>query len=342
MYALCFALAVFALAGCGKSNAAGDKVIATYTGGQVTQAQFDKFMAISSFLNPNLQQYVGEPDFADQMLQQMIATDLLAVKADNRAKASADADVKSRLDQYTQLFEAQGGKGAFDQQMKQSNLVKADLQHYMQQNFYAIGGAEAGINDKEVKDSFDQMVAADPHAFDIATVSHILIGLQDPNTGQNVRTKEEALKRANEVLDKLKNGDDFGALAKQYSDDGGSKDNGGTYTDAPVSQWVPEFSKAAVELPLNQISTPIETDYGYHIMKVTARSTQTYDTVKEQIRSQLAQKSIFDFIEQQLPALIQTDTLKAAAGAAPTTPGTPGNPTTPSPVTPATPPAGKP
>jgi foldase protein PrsA len=341
MYTLCFALAVFALAGCGKNSATGDKVIATYTGGQVTQAQFDKFMAISSFLNPNLQQYVGEPDFADQMLQQMIATDLLAVKADNRAKASADADVKSRLDQYTQLFEAQGGKGAFDQQLKQSNLVKADIQHYMQQNFYAIGGAEAGINEKEVKDSYDQMLSADPHTFDIATVSHILIGLQDPNTGQNVRTKEEALKRANEVLDKLKNGEEFGALAKQFSDDPGSKDNGGTYADAPVSQWVPEFSKAAVELPLNQISTPIATDYGYHIMKVTARSTQTYDTVKEQIRSELAQKSIFDFIEQQLPALIQTDTLKTGAGAAPTTPAV--TPATPSaPGTPTTPPAGKP
>jgi foldase protein PrsA len=330
MYALCFALAVFALAGCGKnSGAEGSQVIATYKGGQVTQAQFDKFMAVSSFLNPNLQQYAAEPDFADQMLQQMIATDLLAAKADNRAKASADADVKERLNQYTQLFEAQGGKGAFDKQLQQSNLAKADLQHYMQQNFYAVGGAESGITEKDIKDSYDNMLSADPNAFDIATVSHILIGLKDPNTGADVRTKDEALKRADEVLDKLKKGEDFATLAKQYSDDPGSKDNGGTYVDAPVTQWVPEFSKAAVELPLNQFSTPIETDYGYHIMKVTARSSETYNDVKEQIRSELAQKSIYDFIEQQLPSLILTDTLKTQTGAAPATPDNPAAPASP-------------
>jgi parvulin-like peptidyl-prolyl isomerase len=108
------------------------------------------------------------------------------------------------------------------------------------------------------------------------------------------------------VLKELKGGLDFAQAAKQYSDDPGSKDNGGEYADADVDNWVPEFRQAAIDLPLNTISEPVQTDFGYHIMKVTKRSQteQPFADVEGQIRSQASQQKYADFMEKELPTYI--------------------------------------
>ncbi|MGO4276359.1 peptidylprolyl isomerase, partial [Paenibacillus sp. TAF58] len=118
-------------------------------------------------------------------------------------------------------------------------------------------------------------------------------------------TKEEALKRAKEVQQKLINGEDFAKLAKEFSDDPGSKDAGGLYADADVSQWVPEFKKAAIEQTIGTIGEPIATDFGYHVIKVEARSVKSFDSVKEQLKASLEQQQFQQFTEKELPDLIE-------------------------------------
>ncbi len=121
------------------------------------------------------------------------------------------------------------------------------------------------------------------------------------------------------MQDKLNGGGDFDALAKEYSDDPGSKETGGKYENAEVGQWVPEFKKAAIELPIGKISDPVETSYGYHVMKVESRSSKTFDDVKAGLRSEAAQAKIYEFLEKELPGLIQTNNMpKPEATPAPT------------------------
>src|SRR5208283_4243709 len=121
--------------------------------------------------------------------------------------------------------------------------------------------------------------------------------------------KMEKEKLANEIRDRVLKGEDFATMAKTYSDDPGSKDKGGEYT-FPRGQMVPEFEAAAFSLKTNQISELVETQYGYHIIKLLEKFPSSKIALAE------ATPRIHDFLLKQalndeLPAY--TAKLKAAA-----------------------------
>ena len=101
-------------------------------------------------------------------------------------------------------------------------------------------------------------------------------------------------KEANDIEAKLKAGAKFEDLAKQYSLDG-SKDYGGDLGYFTAPEMVPEFSKAAFALKAGEISAPIKTDYGWHVIRLDDRkmgSAQPYDQVKEAIRNVLVRDKV--------------------------------------------------
>jgi parvulin-like peptidyl-prolyl isomerase len=94
--------------------------------------------------------------------------------------------------------------------------------------------------------------------------------------------------KAEEVLQRAKNGEDFAALAKEFSEDPGSKEKGGLYENTPQGQMVPEFEQAALALEPGQVSPNlVESKFGYHIIKLEKKGgevkagdgtvKQTYD-----------------------------------------------------------------
>ncbi|PYI50223.1 peptidylprolyl isomerase [Paenibacillus flagellatus] len=327
-----FVVASVIVTGCGKdknnAGAATDTsnpdVVATYKeGGQVTRGEYDKFVGAIKFFNPMYAQFETDPSFQEHMVKQLIAFKVLGAKADEPSKKDAETKATEQVDQIKQYFEQQGGdKNALDTQLKTVNITQDDLKNYVRQSLVVLNDAEKKVTDDQVKAKYDENAKA--NAYTIATVSHILVSLKDENQEKEIRTKEEALARAKEVKQKLDAGGDFAELAKQYSDDGGSKNNGGKYENAEVGQWLEGFKKAAIELPIGQISEPVETEYGYHIMKVEARKTKTLDEVKDQIKSEQAEAQVMDFIDKELPGLIEKiDTAKLPQPApAPATPNT--------------------
>jgi peptidyl-prolyl cis-trans isomerase C len=101
-------------------------------------------------------------------------------------------------------------------------------------------------------------------------------------------------KEAKAVLEKLGKGEKFEALAKQFSLDG-SKDYGGDLGYFSSPEMVPAFSKAAFELKKGEISPPIKTDFGWHVIKLEDRkqgAAQPYDQVKNAIRNVLVRKKV--------------------------------------------------
>lgn len=117
---------------------------------------------------------------------------------------------------------------------------------------------------------------------DRVKVSHILF----KTMGKTPAESEEIRKKAEEVLQKLQQGADFPQMAKQYSDDAASTPKGGDLGWVVRGQTVPEFEKTAFSLETGKLSGVIQTQYGFHVLKVEGRERahqQSLEEVKEQI-----------------------------------------------------------
>jgi peptidyl-prolyl cis-trans isomerase C len=167
------------------------------------------------------------------------------------------------------------------------------------------------ITPAEIKKFYDD----NPTNFDIpdqVRVMHILLLTTDPVTKEPVpaEKKKEKLKLAKELQQRAEKGENFDALAKEYSQDPGVKVNGGEYTFAKNGKMVPEFEAAAFSMKVNQISEPVETQYGYHIIKLLEKipaSRETFTKADPAIRDYLIERAA----QKALPAYL--DKLKAGA-----------------------------
>jgi len=100
------------------------------------------------------------------------------------------------------------------------------------------------------------------------TASHILVSWKGSMRSTQTRTKEEAKKRIDEVIAKLKKGDDFAKLAADYGEDG-TKMRGGDLGSFARGDMVKPFADAAFALKPGQVSGIVTTDFGYHVIKRT-------------------------------------------------------------------------
>lgn len=168
------------------------------------------------------------------------------------------------------------------------------------------------MKDKDVKeDEIKTFYEENPQYFERpeqVRAAHVLIMTQ----GKSDDEKAAAQTKIQEVLQKAKAGADFAALAKEYSEDPGSKDNGGEYT-FPRGQMVPEFEQAAFSLEDGQVSDVVETQYGYHVIKkfehIEAKK-QTLDEVKDQIKDHLTRQKRSQFWENYVEKMREDATIE--------------------------------
>lgn len=290
-------LSVSLLAACGKKEEAKapestdtSAVVATYDGGTITANEFDMEQRVMKFLYPEYAQMMDMDDFKDYLVRQEIAYKYLSENASDEAKAEG---AKVATEQFDKM-KAQVPEEQWPEMLKAQNLTDDNIKDYMTRIMTVIKDKETGVTEDDMKAEFDK----NKEQYTTASVRHVLINFTDPKT-QKERKKEDALKIAKEVKAKLDGGADFAEIAKEYSEDPGSADKGGLYENAAVSQWVEAFKQAAITLPLNQISDPVETEYGYHVMKVEAR-TDAYDKMtaeqKDSIKSSIAAAKIDTFM----------------------------------------------
>jgi len=146
------------------------------------------------------------------------------------------------------------------------------------------------VSEKESKGFYDANVEKFNHP-DQVKASHILIKVE--KTADEAADKK-ALAAIEDIRKKAIAGEDFAELAKKYSE-GSSSIKGGDLGFFAKGQMQEAFEEAAFTLPLNEISKPVKTDYGYHIIKVTekrAAGVISYDEVKDLIRQHLSQKQL--------------------------------------------------
>lgn len=136
--------------------------------------------------------------------------------------------------------------------------------------------------------------------FETARARHILVRFQGSRVpvreGQKDLAPEEALARAEALRQRILKGEDFAAVARAESDDTGSGKSGGDLGSFGRGRMIAEFEEAVFSLPVGEISRPVKTQFGYHIIQVQERSVQPLAEVRADIERRLttenAQKSM--------------------------------------------------
>ena len=117
--------------------------------------------------------------------------------------------------------------------------------------------------------------------------SHILIAIDGEGEGAETTARRSTL----EALKRLQNGEEFAALAKELSQDPGSAEQGGDLGFVEPGMMDVSFDKALFELPMNEVSEPVRTDFGFHLIKITevrAGSKKSFEDVKDALQAAYA------------------------------------------------------
>jgi peptidyl-prolyl cis-trans isomerase C len=196
-----------------------------------------------------------------------------------------------------------GGEQAFLDAVKKADIsidhIKTSIRETLVINKYleGIAGSGATVTEEDLRKAYEQETTGDK----TASVRHILLLTQ----GKTEQEKAVARKKIEDILAKAKAGADFAELAKQYSEDPGSKENGGLYSDFPRGQMVKPFEDAAFSVPVGELSGVVETNYGYHIIKVVDRKKESrpFEEVRAELESRLKQAKQGTIVEDHINEL---------------------------------------
>lgn len=201
-------------------------------------------------------------------LDQLISDKLVDMEAAKTNTTVTDADVDAELAEVKKQFPSED---EFNSTLQQYGMTLDDLKKSIKQNLKSrkIFEPQVTVKDEDVKKYYDENKASFSTPEQVRA-SHIL-----------VKTKEEA----DAILKQLKNGGDFAAIAKEKNEDA-TKDKGGDLGFFSEGQMVKEFDEAVWKMKVGELSEPVKTQYGYHIIKLTDKKpavNPTFDEKKAEI-----------------------------------------------------------
>lgn len=225
---------------------------------------------------------------------------LLAALAANGRPARTEAQKRQVAEQYAELEvmaqEARRRKLDQDPEVKQMMSIQSDS---MLANSLA-----KRISDDTHFTELDLRSYYDGHKteFEEAKGSHILIRFKGSSVplkpNEKDLTAEEALAKAQDLRKQILAGADFATLAKTESDDAGTAVKGGDLGTFRKGQMVPAFDQAAFSLPVGQVSEPVKTQFGYHLIKITERNSKPFEEAKAQIERDLKPQMTRQAVDQ--------------------------------------------
>lgn len=216
--------------------------------------------------------------YGDEALDSLITNKVIEMESEKEKVKVTGNEIDEEL---TKLQESYGGEEGFASALEQNNVtmeqVREDIEYYllaekMIEPSIKITEEDMKTYFEENKESFDQK--------EQVKASHILV------------EDEAAAKKVKEELD---NGKDFAELAKEYSTDTSNAEAGGDLGYFAKGEMAEEFEKAAFSLGIDEISEPVKTEFGYHIIKVSdkkAAKAAAYADHKEDIKEQLFDEKI--------------------------------------------------
>ena len=268
-------------------------VLATVGNEKITKGELDKQ------IDAQLKQQLGD-DYAtntkvqdqvkqakQQVLNSLITQSILVQKATELNLKPSDDEISSKVDEQINQIKAQySAEGQFEEVIKQAGFSTEDeVREYFKKQVIVSAVQDdilkdITVTDEDIQTYYDENKDTQFSVGAGANVAHILVDSED--TAKSLKAKLDA-------------GADFATLAKENSKDTGTATNGGSLGFAPYNstQYVAEFVEGYKNLKEGEVSQPVKSQYGYHLIKATGlkgAEVTPLDQVKEQIKSSLLQQ----------------------------------------------------
>lgn len=195
---------------------------------------------------------VLEERYGAEVVSSLIEEKIINLEGKKEKITVSDKEIDEQLNEYKEMY---GGEEGFKAALTQGGMTEKDLEGDIIQyvTLRKLLEPRIKITDDEMKAYFDENKSTFDEEEQVKA-SHILV-------------KDE--KTAEEVEKKLAAGEDFAELAKEYSTDEGSAENGGDLGYFGKGKMVKEFEDVAFSQEIDKISEPVKSEHGYHIIKVT-------------------------------------------------------------------------
>ncbi len=277
------------LAGCGGADEeVPADAVAVVGGEEIPRRQYDDLLAQArTGYEGRKQDYfpaAGSQEFQqlkNQAVQILVQQVQFRQKAEDLGIEVTDKQVDERLDQIKKQYFG-GDQKKYEKQLEEQKVTEAQVRTQLRsqlvsEKIFAQVTSEVKVTDEEIEKQYEEKKATQYSQPQSREVRHIL-----------VKTKA----KADDIAAQLEGGADFAALANKFSEDTGSKATGGKLT-ITEGQTVPTFDQKAFSLKKNEISEPVKTQFGYHIIQalgeVEPAKVTPLKEVEDAIRQQLQQ-----------------------------------------------------
>jgi foldase protein PrsA len=266
---------VFTLVACGDATDV-DSPVAKVGNVEISQSELDQYTYLYCFIQGIDLSSVTDDNL--DYIKTMILEDLIALKAMEIYFADDETvlpeDYETAADDFVTMVTGEETASAYMEKYNVSDQALKDFyisQYYSVAFFEELKASIPEVTDEDVQAYYDENQAA--FEVDEVTARHILVEDKD---------------LAEEILAKIKAGEDFAELAAEYGTDGTAA-RGGDLGTFGRNAMIPDFEAAAFALEIGELSGVVETEFGFHIIQVTDKNQgmESFENVKESIRATL-------------------------------------------------------
>ena len=287
-------LALALLPGCGNLF---DSAAAVVEGQKITNAdvedELERFRETPRYeqLVQRAPQGEIERDFQQTYLTLLIREAVLEKEAEERGIEVTAEEVNGRIDDIKQEI---GSEGQFQEALREEGLALDQLEFQVRvqllgEKLRADVTEDVGASEEELRAYYEENI----DDYQEVRAQHILLDAGKQSLAEKLSKQLQGAKE-NEV-DKL-----FEDLVKKYSEDPSTADTGGDLGFAPASQYVGPFQEAVTDLDVGVISDPVQTEFGWHVIRVTARRVTPFEEARASIDEAIGAEAIDEAWQQWL------------------------------------------
>jgi parvulin-like peptidyl-prolyl isomerase len=274
------AVATALLAACGSEVTR--PAAAVVNGTRITVAEIedslDRFVSSKEFENALAGRDPEEfkREYQQTVLSRLIRREVLADEADEAGIEVSDEEVQERLDQ---VIEDVGGQDQFETELSNRNLTQDEVEGFVRDSLIEEAlRAEVTADTQATEDELQEFYEENISRFNEIHTAHILVETNERAIELSQRLKSAPAKEVDEL---------FAELARKFSIDTASAKRGGDLGFVPSSQFVPEYTQAVENLEVGEISDPVRTQFGFHVVRFLDERPTPFEDVRDQLAAEV-------------------------------------------------------